>query len=83
MVKGEYKIDYVTEEFHLFCAFHQMQNYFRSETELHYKGTAFEMHYINGALNVKAFDNLDYLRPQIIYVPAERNLLAVLKMPRM
>ena len=79
MVKGEYKIDYVTEEFHLFCAFHQMQNYFRSETELHYKGTAFEMHYINGALNVKAFDNLDYLRPQIIYVPAERNLLAVLE----
>lgn len=79
MVKGEYKIDYVTGQFHLFCAFHQMQNYFRSETELHYKGTAFEMHYINGALNVKALDNLDYLRPQIIYVPAERNLLAVLE----
>ena len=23
MVKGEYEIDYVTDEFHLFCAFHQ------------------------------------------------------------
>lgn len=79
LVKGEYKIDYVTGEFHQFCAFHQMQNYFRPKTELHYKGTAFEMHYVNGALNVKALDNLDYLRPQIIYVPAERNLLAVLE----
>ncbi len=105
LVRGEYKIEYVTGEetcvvthdnkvvvsddkvvtyslnrfVHQFCAFHQMQNYFRPETELHYKGTAFEMHYVDGALNVRALDNLDYLRPQIIYVPAERNLLAVLE----
>ena len=63
---------------HQFCAFHQLQNYFKPETELHYKGTAFEMQYANRELAIKAIENLDYLRPQIIYVPAERNLLSVL-----
>lgn len=76
LVKGEYKIDEVN--LHHFCAFHQLQNYFKPETELHYKGTAFEMHYVNGELSINAIESFDYLRPQIIYVPAERNLLSVL-----
>ena len=63
---------------HEFCTFHQLQNYFKPETELHYKGTAFEMHYVNKELSINAIESLDYLRPQIIYVPAERNLLSVL-----
>lgn len=63
---------------HEFCAFHQLQNYFKPETELHYKGTAFEMHYVNKELSINAIESLGYLRPQIIYVPAERNLLSVL-----
>ena len=76
LVRGDYKIDEVN--FHEFCAFHQLQNYFKPETELHYKGTAFEMHYVNKELSINAIESLDYLRPQIIYVPAERNLLSVL-----
>ena len=76
LVRGDYKIDEVN--FHEFCAFHQLQNYFKPETELHYKGTAFEMHYVNKELSINSIESLDYLRPQIIYVPAERNLLSVL-----
>lgn len=76
LVRGDYKIDEVN--LHEFCAFHQLQNYFKPETELHYKGTAFEMHYVNKELSINAIESLDYLRPQIIYVPAERNLLSVL-----
>lgn len=106
LVRGDFKIDYVTgeEDFivtsekkivvsddgkkivvqpmnrfaYIFCAFHQLQNYFKPETELHYKGTAFEMRYADGSLTIKAIENLNYLRPQIIYIPAERNLISVL-----
>lgn len=76
LVRGDYKIEEVN--LHQFCAFHQLQNYFKPETELHYKGTAFEMHYVNKELSINAIESLNYLRPQIIYVPAERNLLSVL-----
>ena len=75
---GKVVTSYLNRFVHEFCAFHQLQNYFKPETELHYKGTAFEMHYVNKELSINAIESLDYLRPQIIYVPAERNLLSVL-----
>ena len=37
------------------------------------------MIYERGKLSVKKIDNAYYLRPQIMYIPAERNILSVLE----
>ncbi len=62
-----------------YCAYQNIQHYFRSDTFLHFKGNAYEMIFEQGKLTVKKNDQNMYLRPQIMYVPAERNILSVLE----
>ncbi len=62
-----------------YCAYQNIQHYFRPDTYLHFIGNAYEMVYEKGKLSVKKNDQNMYLRPQIMYVPAERNILSVLE----
>lgn len=63
-----------------YCSFHNIQNYFHAKTEINYKGDYYSFGYENSRLTVERVeDPKNYIRPQIIYIPAERNLLSVLE----
>jgi predicted ATPase len=59
-----------------YCKYQNIQNYFQNNTYLLYKGNRYNFTYVNGKLYVDELKN-EYHRPQIMYVPAERNLLSV------
>ena len=82
LVRGDFSIKYLTlynRFVKVYCAFQNLQNYFSDETCLHYIGTAFEIIYENKKLVINALPHSEYERPQIIYIPAERNLLSVIE----
>lgn len=81
MVRGDFDIKFLTKYNRFrktYCAFQNIQNYFEKDTFLHYRGAAFSMKYENGRLEVESVGSGAFERPQIIYVPAERNLLSVI-----
>ena len=82
--------NFKTEDFLFLCSNHGLCSgnksdmYFRSNTEIEYKGGAFNFSYIDSKFSImqvmpqeRHFQH--YRRPKIIYVPAERNLLSVLQ----
>ena len=79
--RGDFNPSFLTETNRLvdYCKYQNIQNYFRQDTFLHFKSETSEMVYNNGEFNVKTFKSNDYIRPQIIYIPAERNVLSVLE----
>lgn len=65
-----------------FCAYQNLKNYFRDDSVIEYKGTAYELTYRNGKLEIVAMpDPVGYQVPQIMYVPAERNFLSAVDEP--
>lgn len=81
LVRGDFSVKYLTSYKRFvnnYCAYQNIQSYFNEKTFLHYCGEAYEMIYREGSLTVRAVNN-DYRRPQIIYIPAERNILSVLE----
>lgn len=82
LVRGDFSIKYLIQYnrfIKTYCAFQNLQNYFSDDTYLHYIGTAFEIIYESGKLQINSIQHSEYERPQIIYVPAERNLLSVVE----
>lgn len=82
LVRGDFSIKYLIQYNRFvktYCAFQNLQNYFSPDTYLHYRGTAFEMIFQNSKLQVTSISHSEYERPQIIYIPAERNLLSVVE----
>ena len=79
LVRGDYSQDYFTEENFIKerLVFHRLSNeYHKNNPELIYEGEAYHIAYKNGKLQILKKDALHYLLPQIMYVPAERNILA-------
>lgn len=63
-----------------YCAFHNIQSYFKDDTYIRFEGDKYIFTYENGHLSdVKQFNEHDYVRPQVMYIPAERNLLNVVE----
>ena len=60
-------------------SFHNLKSYFKPDTYLKFDGLKYEFVYENQALTVKEKSNVEYVRPQIMYIPAERNLVAALE----
>lgn len=82
LVRGDFTSKYLTQYnrfVNVFCAFQNLRSYFTADTYLHYIGTAFDFVYDKGKLTVHPLEISDYNRPQIIYIPAERNLLGVIE----
>lgn len=80
LVRGDFTIKQLTQYRRFVkthCAYQRLQNYFSGQTSLHYVGKAFEMKYEAGHLSVEPRDGREYERPQIVYIPAERNLMGV------
>ena len=61
------------------CKPYRIDEYFNEQTEIHYIGTICEFIYQNRKFSSKTIDLIkkliQYKRPKIMYVPAERNLL--------
>ena len=82
LVRGDFTEKYLTgynRFVNNYCAYQNVQHYFRPDTCLHFIGNAYELIYEQGKLSVKKREKDVYLRPQIMYVPAERNILSVLE----
>lgn len=62
-----------------YCAFHNIQNYFHDDTYIRFEGDKYIFTYEKGHLDVVQYNGHDYVRPQVMYVPAERNLLNVVE----
>jgi predicted ATPase len=65
-----------------FLSYHRMENYIKNQnTFIEYQGDAYYIIYSSNVL--KVFENQNnYLLPQIMYVPAERNFISYVKKPK-
>ena len=54
-------------------AYHKIDCYLKKETEIQYIGEACKISYINSKINIDSIKDADYIRPKIVYIPAERN----------
>jgi len=63
-----------------YCAYHGIQNYFRDNTYLRFEGDLYVFEYNNNHLTIQVKRNsVPYSRPQIMYTPAERNLVSAIE----
>lgn len=60
-----------------YCGFHNIQNYFKDDTYIRFEGDKYNFVFENKRLEVTQVNGHDYIRPQVMYIPAERNLLNV------
>jgi predicted ATPase len=72
----------------IYCAYHGLDNYFfniekENIADIEYIGNAYSMKYQYGKLTIEKSASTDYLLPQIMYVPAERNFISTIKSPKL
>lgn len=86
LTRGDYAIiDFSAEKFRkIFCAYHRIEHYFYNKeqedlTEIEYEGEAYSMKYIKGKFEIVERATQKYQLPQIMYVPAERNFISIIK----
>ncbi|KRH96230.1 MULTISPECIES: AAA family ATPase [Cylindrospermopsis] len=65
----------------IYCNYNNLKKYFRSGTEIEYRGSAYTMTYADSKLTINRSDNTPrkYVLPKIMYIPAERNFFSVIK----
>jgi predicted ATPase len=64
-----------------YCEYQNLKNYFNPNTEIEFKGIAYNFHYKYGRLNIEEVKGQKYLVPKIMYVPAERNFVSAVSQP--
>jgi len=65
-----------------YCYYHRLNEYFRPETEIEFKGAYYTFQYRHGYLHIThTKDDSAYRVPKIMYVPAERNFLSAVDRP--
>ena len=88
LVRGDYDQKWFERKGRLIkqLAYHRLEHYLQAhagqETELEYRGDAFEISYVKGQLDITALGGHSYQLPQVMYVPAERNFIAYVRHPR-
>lgn len=81
LVRRDYTVADVEENgfFLRLSSFHNLISYFKPDSYLKFDGLKYDFVYENQTLKVKEKSNAEYVRPQIMYIPAERNLVAALE----
>lgn len=83
LVRGDFPIQYVelyNRFVKKFLAYQGINTYIKSNTSLHFRGTAFDFLYESGKFKATPHRNFQtYERPQIMYYPAERNLISIIE----
>ena len=62
-----------------YCAYHNIHNYFHDDTYIRYKGEKYIFEYKDKHLTIEQYNGHDYLRPQVMYIPAERNFMVAVE----
>lgn len=78
IVKQEVSEKFYTKysRFRKLCAYHQIEDFFRTDTYINYDGDAYTFEYVGGRLHVsRKGDHTEYLLPKVMYFPAERNFM--------
>lgn len=86
LVRGDYTIkDFSAPKFRkTFCGYHRIEDYFfnskkEDTAEIEYEGNAYSMKYMRGRFQITKRPDMKYSLPQIMYVPAERNFISIIK----
>jgi predicted ATPase len=77
LFRGDYTDDsFTAEDFRdERLGYHRINKYLSDDTEIEYRGQAYSFVYKSKKLHIEKNQNNDYPLPQIIYVPAERNII--------
>jgi len=84
--RGDKDANLSFKDFENFFSYQRIKNYFRADTEIEYIGKRFRFNYTR-KLDFPEIERLEvtkyngYRVPKIMYVPAERNFLTVIKNP--
>lgn len=90
LFQGRVTRDYVTKYNRFvkeYCGYQNLENYFRDDTVIEYRGLAYSLIYRNRKLEIYSMvrglgiQMPAYKVPQVMYVPAERNLLSAVDDP--
>lgn len=86
LTRGDYvKSDFSASRFRKnYCGYHRIETYFYNRehadvAEIEYQGEAYSMKYANGDFQITENTTRNYFLPQIMYVPAERNFISIIK----
>lgn len=86
LTRGDYSVDeFSSEKFRKhYCGYHRIELYFYDDNhndvaEIEYEGEAFTMKYYKGDFEITKRLIKEYHLPQIMYVPAERNFISIVK----
>jgi predicted ATPase len=82
LVRGDYDKKWFERKNHLKnqrLPYHRLENYLFSNTRIDYQGDVYSIKYKDGLMLTEETANGVYSLPQIMYVPAERNLLTYIK----
>ncbi|MBK7868586.1 MAG: ATP-binding protein [Ignavibacteriales bacterium] len=87
LTKGDHDIKHFTSHNRFrknYCEYHKIDKYFFNLdkidcAEIDYEGDSFQINYRSGKLEINQASNNNYLLPQIMYVPAERNFISTVK----
>ncbi|MCK5018978.1 MAG: ATP-binding protein [Candidatus Peribacteraceae bacterium] len=84
LLRGELKEKDITKSprfIKRYCAYQNIQSYFKDNTEIEYRGKAYSFIYKEGKLTITTNKTNGYLVPKIMYVPAERNFVSSVDEP--
>lgn len=80
LMRGDMTASYPTQYSRFvkkYLAYHGIDSYICDNTYIHFKGLCYDFEYSEGLFTVNEHkDELAYERPQVMYYPAERNLLS-------
>lgn len=63
----------------LYCKYHYIDSYFKSDSYIKYEGEAYIIEYKGGKLSINLKKHGKYKMPKIMYVPAERNFMVAVE----
>jgi len=78
LVRGDYTKDHLTAENFIAerLSYHRLSGYSKSATKLIYEGMVYRFAYENDKLHIDELNTAHYILPHIMYVPAERGIVA-------
>ena len=62
-----------------YCSYHYLEHYFNSDSFIEYKGDVLYLIYKKSTVKIELRESNGYKMPQIMYVPAERNLMVAIE----
>jgi predicted ATPase len=78
LVRQDVKVKDITKYKHFqnkYCGYQYLTNFFKSNTYIRYEGDAYSFIYDGGHIEITNQNIRDFVMPQIMYVPAERNFM--------